>query len=128
MQGQILDGGFKNKKLSDLSLPQLLELLAVYHQQDSESAALLMAYLDRYHSGWRNDDSSQHQSGQAGGFKPGVMAAKEAREILAVNENASPEDIIQAHRKLLQKLHPDRGGSDYLAAKINQARDTLLKK
>ena len=121
MRGQILQGEFKNKMLSGLGVEDLLKLLDSCQQQDKESAALLMAYLDRHHHGWKSDGSQQSQ-----GFKPGAMSAEEARDILAVKKNATHNEIIQAHRKLMQKLHPDRGGSDYLAAKINQAKDTLL--
>jgi len=121
MQGQVLQGVFKNKMLSALNMDDLLNLLKAYQKQDKESAALLMAYLDRYHHGWKTEGSHQ-----GAGFKPGAMSEDEARDILAVNKNASRDEVIQAHRKLMQKMHPDRGGSDYLAAKINQAKDTLL--
>ena len=54
------------------------------------------------------------------------MTQKEALAVLGLNEEATPDEIIAAHRKLMQKIHPDRGGNDYLAAKINQAKDFLL--
>ena len=54
------------------------------------------------------------------------MGRKEAAEVLGVPENASRDEIVKAHRRLMQRVHPDRGGSDFLAAKINQAKDVLL--
>lgn len=55
-----------------------------------------------------------------------TMSTEEAEEILGLKPGYSKDDIIQAHRRMMQKVHPDRGGSDYLAAQINKAKDTLL--
>ena len=123
MEGVVLLGHFRGRLLKSMDLDELNGLLAECQQDDVESAALLMAYMDRYHYGWRKQhNSSGHQQ-----YNPsGGMSREEACEILNVGKNANREEIIEAHRRLMQKLHPDRGGSDYLAAKINQAKDTLL--
>ena len=123
MDGEILAGDYMGKKLSELDLPQLKTLLSKYQQQDEESSALLEAYLDRIYG---DDWSEAGAERGSGNVSAGPMSEQEAREILGVAADASDEEITQAHRRLMQKMHPDRGGSTYLAAKINQAKDILL--
>ena len=125
MNGRVLEGRYAGENLQSLSLEQLLELLALYYKQDEESAALLRAYLDRIHGdSWQQQEQAQADTG-ASGFS-GNMSRHEAYDILGLDEGASEEQIVEAHRRLMQKLHPDRGGSTFLAAKINQAKDLLL--
>ncbi|MGB5306763.1 MAG: DnaJ domain-containing protein [Gammaproteobacteria bacterium] len=127
MDGQVLEGRFSGKALSGLSLDELLELLFECERDDPESAQLLRAYLDRVHGeAWeaREDAGAGHTTA---GFA-GDMTRREAYEILGLEEGASDAGIKEAHRRLMQKLHPDRGGSTYLAAKINQAKELLLGK
>jgi hypothetical protein len=124
MDGEILEGLFKGQMLSDLGLEQLLQLLDEC-QQDAESTALLQAYLDRvYEDEWRQEAGTQRQKQTDG--QPGEMSNQEALDVLGLSPGASEKEIIEAHRRLMQKLHPDRGGSDYLAATINLAKKTLL--
>ena len=125
MNGLILEGPYAGEALQSLSLEQLLELLSRYNKEDEESAALLRAYLDRVHGdSWQ--EREQGQAGTSAGGFSGDMSRREAYDILGLEEGASEKQIIDAHRRLMQKLHPDRGGSAFLAAKINQARDLLL--
>ena len=72
-----------------------------------------------------NADTNSQTTSASQGTK---MTKEEAYRVLGIGENATDDEIIEAHRKLIQKMHPDRGGNDYLAAKINQAKDYLLKK
>jgi len=123
MDGEVIKGAYKGRVLSQLSQQELLQFLKDCQQNDHESAAMLMAYMDRYNGGWRETGKSQHQEG----FKPGKMSVEEALEILAIKKSATRDEIIEAHKRLMQKIHPDRGGSDYLAAKVNQAKEILLK-
>ena len=124
MSGVVLEGDYRGRRLSELGIDELTDLLAVCRAEDSQSAAVLEAYLDRVHGdSWRDAPSgagAEHGGGATG------MTPTEAREILGIGADASREEIIEAHRRLMQKIHPDRGGSTYLAAKINQAKEILL--
>jgi len=126
INGEVLEGQFKGRMLDQLQLEQLVELLHEC-QDDDESAALLQAYLDRVY-----EDTWQQQAGEQGrqqtSSEPGKMSREEALQILGLSSDPSEQEIIQAHRRLMQNLHPDRGGSAYLAAKINLAKETLLAK
>ena len=129
MEGEVLEGRFAGRRLSALGLEELLVLLDECRSKDEESAALLTAYLDRIHGDtWQG----QAEAGSAGGSaKPGqatgsLMTRQEAYEILGLEPGANEQEIIEAHRRLIQKLHPDRGGSTYLAAMLNQAKEVLV--
>lgn len=126
MDGEILQGTFAGKQLSGLDMTQLLAL-ATACQKDADSLHLLEAYLDRMHPDWREDPAAAGAASaqQSTGSEPAMNEAL-ALEILGLQSGASAEEITLAHRRLMQKLHPDRGGSDYLAQRINAARDFLL--
>ncbi|GAB4369982.1 MAG: DnaJ domain-containing protein [Kiloniellaceae bacterium] len=141
LDGRILDGRHEGRLLSELELPELLELLHDYRIADSQSAAVLEAYLDRTQGAdWREEGAAEagagagaESGGSAGGRQraaqqpaSGAMTRAEALEILGLEEGAGPEAIREAHRRLMQKLHPDHGGSNYLAAKLNEAKELLL--
>jgi hypothetical protein len=89
-----------------------------------DSLQVLEAYLDRQHEGWRQQHAGQASSSE--GEAELVMTRDLALEILGLPADASDEDIVKAHRSMMQRLHPDRGGSDYLAKKINAAKDFLV--
>lgn len=124
LQGRVLAGNFEGSELSQLSNEQL-ETLWNECCSDDESRALLEAYLEKRIPDWRV------QFGEAKGAEyrsnsSEVMSRDEAFEILGLKPGAGTEEIREAHKRLIGKLHPDLGGSNFLAAKINQAKDVLL--
>jgi len=124
INGEVLAGQFKGSTLDQLNLEALLQLLGEC-QNDEESVALLQTYLDRvYADSWREQAGTQGQRQAVS--EPGEMSREEALQILGLTSDAGEAEIVDAHRRLMQKLHPDRGGSAYLATKINLAKDTLL--
>ena len=124
MTGRILAGRHQGASLDTLDVSTLLGLLAEY---DADSRALLQAYLDRRAPGWREHAQGDTASGQ-GAVRGGKMTEEEAYQILGVPAGASAEDIGRAHRSLMKKVHPDQGGSTYLAAQINEAKEVLLRR
>jgi hypothetical protein len=128
LDGLVLDGPYRDRMLSKLALEQILEVRSDCLHDDPDGLPLIEAYLDRVHgAGWRernsgpqssNDSSPRHASS--------AMTREEALEILGLRPTASEAEIREAYHSLILKLHPDHGGSDYLAAKVNRARDVLL--
>ena len=109
--------------ISMASREQLDNLMAFCHREDADSAQLLASYLEqRFPDEPGTNENAQHQDS---GHSSGLTRA-EALSVLGLADDATDEDIVSAHRTLIQKLHPDRGGNDYLAAKINEAKDFLL--
>jgi hypothetical protein len=128
MDGRCLKGRFAGRALSSLRDDEVLKLLDEIGVTDPQGAALLEAYLDRRLQGWR--DRRAEEAPRAGARPPrgqaGRMTAKEAYEVLGLKPGAAESEIRAAHRRLMMKLHPDRGGSTYLACRINEAKDVLL--
>jgi hypothetical protein len=125
MNGRILAGRYQGATLDSLTVPTLMELLA---ELDSESQSLMLAYLDRRAPGWREHAQGDFATGQGSASRSGKMTEEEAYQILGIKPGASAEEIGRAHRSLMKKLHPDQGGSTYLAARVNEAKEILLRR
>ena len=124
LRGQIVDGPNAGHALDEFDLPQLLAMVPGF---DAESVALLESYLDRRFPAWRQDAQGNAAGGQRRTAASGKMTDEEAYQILGLQPGAGRDDIGRAHRALMKKLHPDQGGSTYLAARVNEAKDTLLR-
>ncbi|MEH6634651.1 MAG: molecular chaperone DnaJ [Halioglobus sp.] len=121
LEGEVLKGRYQKWRLAEMDRIQLEELLDYCRAQDSDSVQLLDSYLQQRFPG-EPPFGEQQQANESGG----TMSRKEALAVLGLAEDANDGDIVAAHRTLMQKLHPDRGGNNYLAAKVNQAKDLLL--
>jgi hypothetical protein len=124
MSGRVLKGMFEGRSIDSLKPVEMALLWQDCQFTDPKSAQILEAYLDRMHPTWR-EDMARGEAEMASG-PDGRMSAAEAYEILGLAPGATPEDVRKAHRELMLKLHPDRGGSTYLASKVNEAKDVLL--
>lgn len=123
LSGEVLQGAFQGRPLTSLSQPECLQLLDEC-RHDAQSVSLLVVYLDATFPQWRQ--SYQGHAQQQSSQNDSLMSKQEAADILGVPLDADHKTIITAHKRLMQRLHPDRGGSNYLAVKINQAKDKLL--
>ena len=125
LAGTVLTGRAEGRRLASMSLEELLELgreLA----SDAESTQLLEAYLDSRFPVWREHAQADTGRRQAGAPASGAMTKQEAYKVLGLEAGASAAEIRKAHRRLMQRLHPDLGGSSFLAARINEAKEILL--
>jgi hypothetical protein len=137
MEGECLSGRFAGRALSSLSDKEAMDLLAELHAGGAQEEALMEAYLDWRLPGWRDQSSAEdweprgfaeEEKAEAprGRARANRMSVEEAYAVLGVEKTASEEEIRQAHRRLMMKVHPDQGGSTYLAARINEAKEVLL--
>ncbi len=126
MRGSVLAGRHQGAALDALDLAAVIGLLG---EIDGDSRNLLMAYLDRREPRWREHAQHDAAAGSGGGATfGGEMTEQEAYQILGLQPGAGAQEITRAHRSLIKKLHPDQGGSTYLAARINQAKEVLLRR
>jgi hypothetical protein len=123
MRGRVLAGRHRGAELERLDVETLVAMLS---EIDEESRALLVAYLDRRDPGWSEHAQADAAAGRSAA-STGKMSEQEAYQILGLQPGASANDISRAHRTLMKKMHPDQGGSTYLAARINEAKEILLR-
>jgi hypothetical protein len=124
LSGRIVAGPHAGRLLDDFDLGELAAMIPSF---DGESVALLESYLDRRFPAWRENAQGNSASGQRRAPSRGKMTDEEAYQILGLQPGAGRDEIGRAHRALMKKLHPDQGGSTYLAARVNEAKDTLLR-
>ncbi len=129
IDGKITSGEFKGRALSTMSVEDIAAYYNLCSENDPQALRLIEAFVQREfpdeinNGNWNASNKHQHQ-GPAG--TEAAMSVAEAREILGVANDASKQEITYAHRKLMAKLHPDKGGSTFLATRVNLAKDTLL--
>ncbi|MBI1866816.1 MAG: DnaJ domain-containing protein [Methylocystis sp.] len=134
IRGTVLAGRNEGKALDALTRTDLMDVYRSCRRNDPDGARLLEVYLDRRFSGWRQAGNGQGNAGSAGsgGAGParraGSISEDEAYEILGLKKGAARQDIARAHRDLMKKLHPDHGGTTDLAARVNEAKDVLLRR
>lgn len=127
MTGSVKAGAFAGRPLDSLGMSELSALMRECLARDPDGTRLLEAYLDRRSPGWREDAQRDRDAGQGGAAGTGAMTQQEAYEILGLQPGASEEAVREAHRALMKRIHPDAGGTSGLAARVNQAKDVLVK-
>jgi DnaJ domain len=125
MRGRIVSGRYAGTPLDAMEVASLTALLSEFDQKSRE---LLAAYLDRRDPSWREHAQRGTASGQGASPNAGKMSKQEAYQVLGLQPGATAQDISRAHHALMKKLHPDQGGSTYLAARVNQAKDVLIRR
>jgi len=130
LDGEIVEGPCAGRRLGALSHAELLALLRLCRDEDRQSAQVLEAYLDRVNPDWRDRETDGEGRGDSGkranGGREGAMSREDAYEVLGLEPGASEAEIKSAYHRLISGLHPDKGGSTFLAAKVNEAKEVLL--
>jgi hypothetical protein len=136
MSGEVIDGVYAGRTLAEMTLDELVDLLQTCWVEDQPSSQVLEAYLDREHPEWHDRVQGETPGAAGKGDRgagsrnanrgKGAMTRGEAMEILGLAPDAGEQEIKDAHHRLIANMHPDHGGSTYLAAQINQAKDVLL--
>ena len=132
MSGRVLQGRFAGRALAFLSEQECLELYGECLAADAAGARYLEVYFDRRFPAWRqaaNAGAGNGAGGQGGRARgqPG-MTEQEAYQVLGIEQGASAGEIGRAHRTLMKECHPDHGGTAERAARVNEARDVLLRR
>lgn len=130
MDADVIAGPYRGRRLSGMDTAEVVALWrSLADAEDSRS--ILEAYLDRRRPEWREDaerDGDRRTGGARGAAHGGAMSVDDAYDVLGVKPGASEAEIRASHRRLMKQMHPDQGGSTYLAARLNEAKDILLKK
>jgi DnaJ-domain-containing protein 1 len=127
MRGSVVAGRYSGRDLDTLGEAELADLARELAPADPEGASLFEAYLDRRKPGWRENLNGNAHAGRRDAPGEGPMTEDQAYKILGLDPGAGAADVRTAHRALMKKLHPDQGGSTYLASRVNQAKDFLLR-
>ena len=124
INGTVLQGSFNGRLLSELSNDELSSFYQACEQHDPEALQLLQTYISRERKEW---SGTQYQQSSNAAKIDDELSVREACDILGVKNDANKKMILEAYRALMRQLHPDKGGSNYLAAKVNAAKAVLLK-
>ena len=126
MDGEAIAGPYLGQLLANMSVYDLIKLTRLCDIDDPESVRVLEVYFDRSHPDWRElySETSERSTSP----RTPTMGRAEAIQILGLRENCTESEIKQAHRRFISGMHPDHGGSNFLSAQINEAKDVLLKR
>ena len=128
MRGLVLAGPSEGARLDRLTRSQCEALYAACRTVDREGARLLEAYFDRRFAGWREAGQGDRDAWRERARHPNRMTEEEAHQVLGLSPRPSRDDIVRAHRSLMKKLHPDQGGSTDGAARVNEAKEVLMRR
>ena len=122
MDGVVRRGPYHGRRLDELSREEAFSLWRQLRAEDEASASLLETWLERAFPNWREAEPRN----EGGPARAARMSPEEALHVLGLQPGADEAEIRAAHRRLMMRVHPDQGGSDWLAARLNEARDVLL--